>query len=249
MARSHRDFRSSAKWSVVFLSVSAMLSTITFHRYIYHDIGRTELGTTVVRIQQLDENITHNSSSENQRKPHANITFTLKTTSRRESSLSPVCNPFASLVSSARPSHNQHSDTRRIIRRIYFAHMRKARGTTLRTYLASVAQLHDLEFVVSEGGHFELPGTNHNTLYVTHLRDPYGHAICHFQYEIRWPCEQLLQNESFEASQDNAANLTAWITEPGFLHPSLINSATTRRSRCDDTRAYLIDCATNCYIR
>ncbi|KAL3925502.1 MAG: hypothetical protein SGILL_000369 [Bacillariaceae sp.] len=129
--------------------------------------------------------------------------------------------------------------------------MRKAGGTTLRSYLRGVATTLGITFDVSEGGHFETPGNggDPNTLYVTHLRDPFRRSISHFQYEVRWPCAQMVQNTSFSPSLENAANLTAWILERDYQHPSLDERTFTKQHRCDDTQKYLIDCATNCYIR
>lgn len=229
---------SSVKRSFSVLAMAVMLSTLICHRHTNTDRRRTEeFGSIVDKDTPVSVQI---------QPPRLNFTITKKPASR-DASQSPVCYPFASLASTSK--HGKQPHGHRTINRIYFAHMRKAGGTTLRTYLAAVAQQYGLELVISEGGHFEPPGSNDRTLYVTHLRDPYRRSISHFQYEVRWPCEQLLQNDSFVPSLDNAANLTAWIAEPAYRHPSLANDNTTTRPRCDDTQAYLVDCSTNCYIR
>lgn len=246
-SRQNRE-TSSLKCSIIILIVASVLSTLTLHRHTHthHDSRRAEeLGPTTFN-HRLHRNGTASSIvSQNAQSSQVNISFSLQTSSGKDSSLSPLCHPFASLASLPRTA-NKHPN-RRTIRRIYFAHMRKAGGTTLRAYLEAVAQKFGLEFDGSEGGHLEIPGTDINTLYVTHLRDPYRRAISHFQYEVRWPCEKLvLQNDSFVPTLSNAANMTAWISEPAYQHPSL---NATRRRRCDDTQAYLIDCAVNCYLR
>ena len=167
--------------------------------------------------------------------------------------LSPVCYPFASMVGEEENFDEEpatSSFTKRKITRIYFAHMRKAGGTTLREYLKSVADSLNIQFVATEGGHFEVPGSDENTLYVTHLRDPYKRSISHFEYEVRWPCLQLLKNESFVPTYDNEANLTAWIVEKEYFHPSIRQRVVNvTDSPFHGTQKFLIDCSTNCYIR
>jgi hypothetical protein len=182
-------------------------------------------GTTAT--SQLPQNTTYNNNAKQKNIVH-------------ESSASPVCYPFARLAL---------NEQNRTIRRIYFAHMRKAGGTTLRAYLKGAAETLGIDFDVSEGGHFEAPGSDPHTLYVTHLRDPFKRSISHFQYEVRWPCSQMVQNASFVPSWDNAANLTAWISERHYLHPSLGTMDDSTNRRCDDAQKYLTDCSTNCYIR
>jgi hypothetical protein len=128
--------------------------------------------------------------------------------------------------------------------------MRKAGGTTLREYFQSVANNLGIQFVATEGGHFEVPGSDENTLYVTHLRDPYKRSISHFEYEVRWPCLQLVKNESFVPTYDNAANLTAWIVEKQYFHPSIRHPVINiTDSPFHGTHKFLTDCSTNCYIR
>jgi hypothetical protein len=174
--------------------------------------------------------------------------------------LSPVCFPFHSLTNSL-----LDNNTRRTISRIYFAHMRKASGTTLRSYLSNVATQYGLDFAVGEGGRFELPGSNEHTLYVTHFRDPYRRSLSHFEYEIRWTCQDLVYNTTFVPTLANAVNLISWIYEDHKNHHQISSHLSASITGSNDTTAniiidaekacrrakqrYLWECSYNCYIR
>jgi hypothetical protein len=87
--------------------------------------------------------------------------------------------------------HNIHN---RSINRIYFLHMRKAGGSSLRSYFAQVAEQHGVQFQAAEGPlHPEPPGQDEHTLYITHVREPLARAISHYKFERRWDCQTQLQ--------------------------------------------------------
>ena len=88
--------------------------------------------------------------------------------------------------------------------RIYVIHMRKAGGTSLRAYFRSVAKRWNVTVVVHEGKKSpELPGTDPNTLYVTHIRDPVARVISNYKYEMRWKCGEQLQQPGFVPTEQN----------------------------------------------
>jgi hypothetical protein len=143
--------------------------------------------------------------------------------------ISPVCRPS---FGTAQPGQQR-------IKRIFFGHMRKAGGSTLRSYLKAVAEKYSLIFVVNEATKFEIAGNRNDTLYVTQVRDPVARAISHFAYENRWPCHQLVYNQSvFVPTKENALRLETWI------HTDNENGTC---SRWNSKKGW--KCAFNCYIR
>ena len=99
--------------------------------------------------------------------------------------------------------------------RIYVIHMRKAGGTSLRAYFRSVAKRRNVTVVVHEGKKSpELPGTDPNTLYVTHIRDPVARVISNYKYEMRWRCGEQLQQPEFVPTEQNVnMSLMTYITQ------------------------------------
>lgn len=90
---------------------------------------------------------------------------------------SPACKPHFKL---ALPN-GEWSDTTQF-KRLYFYHSRKAGGTSLRKYFASVAKHHGLEFVTNEFGVAEDPGSHiEPTFYVTNMREPVARSISAFR--------------------------------------------------------------------
>merc|ERR1712157_424336 len=73
---------------------------------------------------------------------------------------------------------------------LFFLHMRKAGGTTIRAFLGKVAKRYNLEFVINEGrrGKVEMPTANGSTFYVTNLREPMARILSHYKYSGRWAC-------------------------------------------------------------
>jgi hypothetical protein len=63
--------------------------------------------------------------------------------------------------------------------------MRKAGGTTLRTYLKKIVKTYGLKLVAEkEAKPFEIPGERNDTLYIPHIRDPVKGAISQFKDEF-----------------------------------------------------------------
>ena len=130
------------------------------------------------------------------------------------------------------------------IKRIYFTHMRKAGGTTLRRYLLKVADYYDIHLKQQEGGPDELPWNRSDTLYVTHMRDPVNRSLSHFKYEGRWSCSRLM-NDQFVPTKDNAHTLEEWV------HTEFQGSSWTggHAPTGADCKHKLWLCSNNCYIK
>lgn len=146
------------------------------------------------------------------------------------------------------------------IKRLYFAHTRKAGGTTLRHFFQQVAQLHDWEFVANEGDPAEDPSRiltmaseeeqeqhRHNTIYVTNLRHPVSRALSQYKYEGRWNCKQLLQNKTlFVPTAENSRSLEE------FMRTELTDRVKIQimcHPRKPPLERWLWHCARNCYLR
>lgn len=132
------------------------------------------------------------------------------------------------------------------IRRLYFAHTRKAGGSTLRKFLRAVAQRHGWTWDVTEGKPAEDPTTcrRNDTLYVTHLRQPVARILSSYKYEGRWKCKQLVQNRTFVPTANNSVTLEEYVAD---------NDASEIRTtrQCDEKRHddFLWQCSENCYVR
>lgn len=109
---------------------------------------------------------------------------------------SPACKPHFDLAT--KDENNQTifingADAPKFTR-LYFHHLRKAGGTSMRYYLKKVALIHNLTFVVNEYGPSEIPGTHSEpTFYVTNLREPVSRSISHFKCKILLNCRLLLR--------------------------------------------------------
>jgi hypothetical protein len=91
------------------------------------------------------------------------------------------------------------------INRIFFLHMRKAGGTTIRRYLLKVAKHYNLTFEAREGKQTREIPMDANTLYVTNVREPVERAISNYKYDLRWDCKQLVNKASnYKASYNNS---------------------------------------------
>jgi hypothetical protein len=130
------------------------------------------------------------------------------------------------------------------IQRIYFTHMRKAGGTTLRHYLRKVARHYSIHPQEEEAGPDELPGTRNDTLYITHMRDPVNRSMSHFRYEGRWSCPDLM-NSSFEPSYENAYALQDWVRTE--FQGSNWTARLVHTGKTCKRKMWL--CSANCYIK
>ena len=142
----------------------------------------------------------------------------------QETMLSPVCKPHFGTSS-------------RSIRRIVLFHTRKAGGTTLFHYLKKVAKHYNIAFEHIEATPIEMPGNRSDTLCVTHLRHPVSRVISGFKYEGRWPCQQVITNQSYVPTAENAVDFDTWI------------EATPCKVRMLNDVPTLWECSTNCYIQ
>jgi hypothetical protein len=135
------------------------------------------------------------------------------------------------------PTCQFHNIQNRTINRIYFLHMRKAGGSSLRSYFAQVANKHGLKFRAAEGYmQPEQPGHDKNTLYITHVREPIARAISHYKYEKRWDCRTQLQHHDLDDMSVPTLNNTIM---------SLYNFTRANHSMTHK----LWTCASNCYAR
>jgi hypothetical protein len=138
--------------------------------------------------------------------------------------------------------YNIHNRT---INRIYFLHMRKAGGTSLRSYFFQVARKHHVEFVVAEGlRQPEQPGDDANTLYITNIRPPIARAISSYKYERRWLCRTQLQY-MYNNSRNNDQDGALFVPTLNNTYMSLDNYTRSHHYRSHD----LWICASNCYAR
>jgi len=126
------------------------------------------------------------------------------------------------------------------VSRIYFYHFRKAGGTMIREYLRKVAAHHGIDLQMKEYHHAsteEEVGSRSDTFYVTNMRDPVERSVSHFKYFGRWDCDQLMTNETFVPTKENAKPFESW-SETGGFDPS----------PCDVPFS-LVSCAVNCYVQ
>ena len=150
-----------------------------------------------------------------------------------ELEVSPACRP-----SWRRDEYNGR------IRRIFFAHTRKAAGTTLQRFLERVAREYRWKFDYVEGRPAEEP-TRNDTLYVTSLREPVARALTHYKYEIRWPCSKMVspaEYPDFQPLPNNSRTLEDFIER---------ESGKFSQKECwrKPAKRVLWRCAKNCYLR
>ncbi|KAL7579468.1 hypothetical protein ACA910_007852 [Epithemia clementina (nom. ined.)] len=167
--------------------------------------------------------------------------------------LSPACRPsWGSGHSLGSSSKNSSSASSPLIRRIYFAHTRKAGGTLLKQLLSRFCSRHKLTFVHKEGEAVELPKRN-DTLYVVNLRHPVARAISHYQYEGRWSCRQLKRRtKQFKSipTEENARTLERFIDRDPYFQDRREKPCAAQQGRRgwrDVPRLWI--CAKSCYLR
>ena len=137
---------------------------------------------------------------------------------------SPVCHPtrLASFVSNKITNHstllfyNHENETSssvksNVIRRIFFAHTRKAGGTYVKNILTYVSKLYNLTLVKVEGLQGWESPQRQDTLYVTNLRHPVSRIISDYKYEGRWDCGQIVSNRTFQPTLENSQSLKSFI--------------------------------------
>jgi Sulfotransferase family len=138
------------------------------------------------------------------------------------------------------PTCQFHNIRNRTINRIYFLHMRKAGGTSLRSYFSQVAKKHGLQFEFAEGlRQPEQPG-DENTLYITHIRQPIARAISHYKYARRWLCKTQLK--VLNNSRNHGVSFVPTLNN---TYMSLDNFTRSHHYIPHD----LWTCASNCYAR
>ena len=130
-------------------------------------------------------------------------------------------------------------DQNRQIDRIFFAHMRKAGGTTLKHYFKKVAKEYGLSFRATEGIPPEMPYSNSTTFYVTHLREPISRLLSTYKYEGRWKCPKVPH-----ILVHNSTSLEGFIE--AFKTNGTKDKAIFIRNK---KKTKLWRCAQNCYIR
>jgi hypothetical protein len=134
----------------------------------------------------------------------------------------------------------QRMGKRSRIKRIFMIHMRKAGGTTVKSYLREVAAKYNLQFQDFEG---RLPPTpfeiDDTTLLVTHIREPSFRVLSHYKYEMRWNCK-FLTNKSlhFQPSDNNTR-----ISLESFVER--VNKPTVS----GPNKGLLWECSHNCYAK
>ena len=168
---------------------------------------------------------------------------------------SPACYPH---FNHYQPNGQWNSTTK--FKRIVFYHARKAGGTSTASYLKKVAETHGIDIELQEWRAAEEPGTNKDTFYVTHLREPVDRSISHFKYEGRWSCRALM-DKAFVPTKDNAYKLETWNQTTGHSHYNREDECfgtTTLKGPInrnpdppldDKWRVHLSECAVNCYTQ
>ena len=168
------------------------------------------------------------------------VTDDSMSTGRNQNEMTPptpsrMCQPFL-------PTSSPHDFTIPITR-LYLSHMRKAGGTTLRTYFERVATELNLTLVVAEGTVLEPAGERTDTIYVTHVRDPVQRWISQYEYEGRWSCTTTqLRNPHFRPTRRNSRALQDYL-----LQDKVVSTPATTTSCLNKTRLWT--CSENCFVR
>ena len=157
---------------------------------------------------------------------------------------SPICNPtFLSNSQQeeyyqqglALPLDKERRDTP--ITRIHLAHMRKAGGSSLRSYLLKVTRHFNLTFHPAEGGRGKEEVLRDDTLYISHVRAPTKRILSHFKFDQRWDCQQLMHNYTeYNPTTENARPLDEWLDHGDTCAKKPVKSL-------------LWDCTRNCFLR
>eukprot|EP00977_Amphora_coffeiformis_P019158 scaffold6933_cov178-Amphora_coffeaeformis.AAC.3 len=164
------------------------------------------------------------------------VTQTMTTTTSLQR-VSPVCQPSW--------KRNLENNNTGPIRRIFFAHTRKAGGTTLTAFFRHVAKTYGWKFLSVEGKPAE-PPIRSDTFYVTHLREPVARALSMYKYGGRWSCRKMVypgQFPDYIPSPNNSRSLQDYLDK---------ESNTPEQRQCLQIpmkRRKLWGCAKNCYLR
>ena len=193
--------------------------------------------STVTTKKEKKESSTATMTAGHEDEPSSNTLLDLSTAELREKNgySSPVCTVQVD-------DKEDDEDDEPVFDRIYFLHMRKAGGSSLRSYFEDVQLKHNITVEIAEGQkHPELPPLrNHHpnddeentqddgsekrkgrTLYVTHIREPIARTISHYKYEHRWLCKEQLKQPDFVPSNENVnMNLTTFITDNHLTRPN-----------------------------
>lgn len=173
-----------------------------------------------------------------------------------------------------RPSWKRHAGNGSI-RRIFFAHTRKAGGTGKRDdslsgrhFIHSVVETSPpgilltlsqkvlkkfLQIVAKEykweisyvEGRPAEDPVRDDTLYVTSLRDPVARALSNYKYEVRWPCAEL-------TSLGNNSNFVPTPENSKTLEDFMEHESgkfSQRQCWRKPSKRHLWRCAKNCYLR
>ena len=143
------------------------------------------------------------------------------------------------------------------IRRIFFAHTRKAGGTFLRRLFDRVRQNYNWTLRVTEGRRLvdevdPRRRRRQDTLYVTVLRHPIQRIISHYKYDGRWDCRQLVRNKTwFHPTASNSRSLEDFIDDSQHLDstPACHNNTSRSDIGSDDQNRILWNCTELCYLR
>jgi hypothetical protein len=150
---------------------------------------------------------------------------------------SPVC----------RPSFKRTADNGAITS-LYFAHTRKAGGTTLKKFFQYVARKKGWQFNSAEGRPSERP-RRPDKFYVTHLRRPVDRVLSSYKYEGRWSCHHMVFPKDYPENTplaNNSQSLEDFIEE-AYNVPDFAQCLTLPPG--SKTKKKLWKCARNCYLR
>ena len=132
------------------------------------------------------------------------------------------------------------------IRRIFFAHTRKAGGSYIRRMLKLVEKRYNVTVRVKEGDvdapEIQEPPRS-DTLYITNLRHPIERIVSDYKYEGRWDCRQLILNKTlFKPTADNSNTLQQYIN---ITHRHNAKKCPMKNKREDKKLWY---CTQHCYL-
>ena len=196
---------------------------------------RKKKDDTDMTTKEKKESSTTTTTTAHEEDPSSTTLLDLSTAELREK------NGYSSPVCTVQVDDKEDGDDEEpIFDRIYFLHMRKAGGSSLRSYFEDVQLKHNITVEIAEGRkHPELPPLrNHHhhddpnnedggrrkggrTLYVTNIREPIARTISHYKYEHRWLCKEQLKQPNFIPSNENVnMNLTTFITDNHLTRPS-----------------------------
>lgn len=136
---------------------------------------------------------------------------------------------------------------------IYFYHVRKTGGSTLRYYLTRVAKHYGINFTVAEGARAANPAHERRLLgkrrfFVTMLRDPVQRSLSHYKYSFRWNCRLLSDKQSpLIPTLENSNSLDSWMSLTDHCQEIVrLNRDPIQVNRCKEK---LWDCSLNCLLK